>query len=86
MLFVLTNAQAAFQRALDIILAGFKWHTCLFYLVDIIVFSQSKEEHLQHVAEVLNALEGAGVTLKLAKCSFSRTGLRISDMSSGPVV
>ncbi len=68
--FGLTNAPATFQRTLDIILAGFKWQTCLVYLHDIIVFSQSQEEHLQHLDDVLNALEGAGVTLKLAKCSF----------------
>ncbi len=34
------------------------------------MLSQSQEEHLQHVDDVLNALKGAGVTLKLAKCSL----------------
>eukprot|EP00171_Calliarthron_tuberculosum_P021997 IDg21997t1 len=43
--FGLTNAPATFQRALDIILAGYKWQTCLVYLDDVIVFSQNYEDH-----------------------------------------
>ncbi len=31
-----TNATTIFQRALDIILAGFKWLSCLVYLDDVI--------------------------------------------------
>ncbi len=68
--FRLTNAPATFQRALDIILAGYKWHACLVYLDDVIVFSQSQEDHLRHVDEILGALGRDGVTLKLSKCSF----------------
>ena len=36
--FGLRNAPATFQRAIDIILSGFKWKTCLVYLDDVIVF------------------------------------------------
>jgi len=53
---------------MDIILAGVKWQICLVYLDDVIVFSRSPEEHLQHLDEVLTHLEKAGVTLKAAKC------------------
>jgi Reverse transcriptase (RNA-dependent DNA polymerase) len=35
----LTNVPAKFQRALDVILSGVKWHSCLVYLDDVIVFS-----------------------------------------------
>eukprot|EP00171_Calliarthron_tuberculosum_P022608 IDg22608t1 len=68
--FGLMNAPATFQRALDIILAGYKWQTCLVYLDDIIVFSKNGEEHLKHLADVLDALHQAGVSLNLRKCSF----------------
>jgi len=68
--FGLCNAPATFQRAMDMILAGVKWQICLVYLDDVIVFSLSPEEHLQHLDEVLTRLEKAGVTLKAAKCHF----------------
>eukprot|EP00171_Calliarthron_tuberculosum_P003135 IDg3135t1 len=68
--FGLTNAPATFQRALDIILAGYKWQTCLVYLDDIIVFSKNEEGHLKHLNDVLDALHKAGVSLNLRKFSF----------------
>jgi len=49
---------------------GVKWQICLVYLDDVIVFSRSPEEHLQHLDEVLTRLGKAEVTLKAAKCHF----------------
>ena len=60
----LSNAPATFQRAIDKILGGLKWRSCLVYLDDIIVFSQSAGEHVEHLWEVFAALRGAGVSLK----------------------
>jgi Reverse transcriptase (RNA-dependent DNA polymerase) len=54
--FGLRNAPATFQRAIDIILSGVKWKTCLVYLDDVIVFSSSRQAHLQHVNEALTLL------------------------------
>eukprot|EP00171_Calliarthron_tuberculosum_P022928 IDg22928t1 len=68
--FGLTNAPATFQRALDMILAGYKWRSCLVYLDDVIIFSKSVEEHITHLDEVLTALGRAGISLKLHKCAF----------------
>jgi len=68
--FGLCNARTTFQRAMDMILAGVKWQICLVYLDDVIVFSGSPEEHLQHVEEVLTLLGNTGVTLKASKCHF----------------
>ena len=68
--FGLRNAPAKFQRALDIILSGVRWQSCLIYLDDVIIFSRTTEEHLQHVDEILTLLRNAGVTLKLKKCEF----------------
>jgi len=66
--FGLSNALAIFQRVIDMILGGLKWKSCLEYLDDIIVFSQSEEEHVEHLREVFAALRGAGVSLKANKC------------------
>ena len=68
--FGLCNAPATFQRTLDILLAGYRWKSCLVYLDDIIIFSKSREEHIQHVEEVLRVLRDAGLSLKLEKCQF----------------
>jgi len=71
--FGLTNAPATFQRALDIILSGVKWQSCLVYLDYVIVFSKTQEEHVQHLDAVLGLFRVAGVTLILLKCRFFRT-------------
>ncbi len=68
--FGLTNAPATFQRGLDMVLSKFKWKTCLVYLDDVIIYSKSVEDHIQHVDEVLTALREAGITLKISKCTF----------------
>ena len=66
--FGLRNAPATFQRALDIILSGLRWQTCLIYLDDVIVFSKDTKEQVAHVDQVLTLLRQAEVSLKLEKC------------------
>jgi len=68
--FGLCNAPATFQDAMNMIIAGFKCHIYLVYLDDVIFFSLSSEEHIQHVDEVLKRLGKAGIILKAAKCHF----------------
>jgi len=66
--FGLCNAPATFERAMDMILAGVKWQTCFVYLDDVIVFSSSPEEHLQHLDEVLTP----GVVTDIYQRNISR--------------
>ena len=40
------------------------------YLDDIIIFSKTEEEHLQHLKEIFECLRKAGLKLKLQKCNF----------------
>jgi len=68
--FGLSNAPATLQRALDIILYGVKWQSCLIYLDDVIVYSKTKEEHVGHVDRVLRLLREAGKTIRLPKRRF----------------
>ena len=68
--FGLCHAPATFQRTVDMLLSGYRWRTCLVYLVDIIVFSNTAEEHVDHVREVLTVMKEAGFSLKLKKCKF----------------
>jgi len=71
--FGLTNAPATLQRALDIILSGVIWLSCVIYLDDVIVYSKTKAEHIGHVDHVLRLLREAGVKLRLPECRFFRT-------------
>ena len=59
--FGLCGAPASFQRLMEILLAGLNWESCLVYLDDIIIFSQSFEEHLGRLESVLSRLR-AGVS------------------------
>ena len=61
--FGLTNAPSTFQRLMSLVLSGLCWKTCLVYLDDIIIFSQTVEEHLQRLAEVLRRLKDAGLII-----------------------
>jgi len=67
MAFGLSNAPATFQRALDIILSVMTCKTCLSYLDDVIVLSDTPENHLKALDEFLTRLGRAGVTLKAKK-------------------
>ena len=40
------------------------------YLDDIIIFSNSEEEHLLHLEEVFHWLRKAGLKMKQSKCDF----------------
>ena len=68
----LTNAPATFQRMMELILRGLPWHICMVYLDDILIYSRSFEEHLQHLEEVLSRIQRAGLKLNQRKCHFAR--------------
>ena len=52
------------------VLQGLLYVSVLAYLDDVIVFSNTLEEHLQHLEEVFQRLAAAGLKLKLSKCEF----------------
>ena len=43
------------------------------YLDDLVIFSNTWEEHLEHLEMVLEKLQQFGFTVKLAKCQWART-------------
>ncbi|GFT87135.1 hypothetical protein TNCV_1938251 [Trichonephila clavipes] len=66
--FGLCNAPATFERMMDNLLRHFKWNMCLCYLDDIIVFSETFEDHLIRLRLVLKCLQEAGLKLNSKKC------------------
>ena len=68
--FGLTGAPATFQRFINDALREYLDRFCSAYLDDILIYSKTKEEHLEHVRQVLERLRRAGLYAKLSKCEF----------------
>ena len=70
MAFGLCNAPATFQRLMNYILRDVLGKKALVYLDDVIIFSDSFDEHLADIRTVLNLIRSAGLRLKRKKCQF----------------
>lgn len=70
--FGMCNAPATFQRLIEVVLAGLLWKNCFAYIDDLLICSQTFQEHLEHLSEVLARLRKAGLRLKAKKCLFIR--------------
>ncbi|MBW0515642.1 hypothetical protein O181_055357 [Austropuccinia psidii MF-1] len=68
--FGLTNAPASLQNTVNDIFADFLDIFVVVYLDDIMVFSSSEEEHVKHVASVLQRLRDNNLFSKASKCVF----------------
>ncbi|MBW0535601.1 hypothetical protein O181_075316 [Austropuccinia psidii MF-1] len=68
--FGLTNAPSSFQNLVNDIFADFLDVFVVVYLDDILVFSSSEEEHVKHVASVLQRLRENNLFSKASKCVF----------------
>lgn len=73
--FGLVNASQSQQRLMDILfhaLEGKVWA----YLDDIVVCSETFDEHLSMLKTVADILKTAGLTINVDKCKFARSSLR----------
>ncbi|MBW0532783.1 hypothetical protein O181_072498 [Austropuccinia psidii MF-1] len=68
--FGLTNAPAYFQNLVNYIFVDLLDIFVVFYLDDIMVFSSSEEEHVKHVASVVQRLRDSNLFAKASKCVF----------------
>ena len=69
--FSLAQALAYFQALISKVWKGLS-HFTIAYLDDIIIFSKTKEEHLQHLEIIFQRLLEVGLKLKWSKCSFMK--------------
>ena len=68
--FGLSNAPATFQALMNDVLRPYLRRSVLVFFDDILIYSSSWAEHLQHVNIVLHALRAHNLHLKRSKCSF----------------
>ena len=67
--FGLVNAPATFQRLIDSVLSGLM-DKCLVYLDDILIFSETLDDHFVSIQLVFDWLLKHRLYVKLSKCSF----------------
>lgn len=73
--FGLTNAPATFQKTMNSILKDILWKSAISYIDDIIIFSNSLEQHIIHLKEFFEIIKQANLTFKLSKCKIGMTEL-----------
>lgn len=73
--FGLTNAPAVFQLLMERVLLGLNPSEgndfVAVYIDDVLVFSRTLDEHLEHLYFVIDSLQQAGLKLKPTKCHFA---------------
>lgn len=74
--FGLVNAPATFQGYVNDALRPFLDDFCTVYLDDVLIYSETEEEHWEHVRKVLKALLHHRLYAKLSKCAFNRKEVR----------
>jgi hypothetical protein len=69
--FGLCNAHSTFQRLMDMVLAPYLGKFCTIYLDDILIYSKTYADILEHLRLVLKALAAANLQLHPTKSSFA---------------
>ena len=70
MLFELFNVSVSFQNYINNILWDYLDVFCTTYIDDILIYSDTLKEHRQHVQQILQKLQRAGLQLDIDKCEF----------------
>ncbi|KAL0368712.1 UNVERIFIED_CONTAM: RNA-directed DNA polymerase [Sesamum calycinum] len=70
--FGLTNAPATFSTMMNQVLHGFLDEFVVVYLDDIVVYSGTLAEHVEHLRQVLTRLREHELYAKVSKCSFAQ--------------
>jgi hypothetical protein len=78
--FGLCNALGTFQAFINYVLQGFLDDFCSVYLDDVLVYSESEEEHVGHCTKVLTWLKEAGLYLDIRKSDFYVTRVKYLGM------
>ena len=68
--FGLMNALATFQTMMNTVLVKYNGQFCMVYLDNLLIFSNTLEEHVKHLDKVLTQLAKHKLYAKPSKCVF----------------
>ena len=68
----LSNAPATFQRLMQSVMSDFLFSFALVYLDDLLIYSRTFDEHLEHLDRLLTRIGETGLKLKMSKCQLLR--------------
>jgi hypothetical protein len=71
------NAPATMMRNMTTIFGDIIGEYVWVYLDDVVVFSQSVQEHMQHLREIFKRLQNASFYLKLNKCQLMQKSIKL---------
>ena len=71
--FGLTNAPATFSTLMQTLLHSFLDQFVIVYIDDILIYSKSEREHVEHLRKVLDVLRKEKLYAKKEKCEFSKS-------------
>ncbi|KAI5724686.1 hypothetical protein M8J77_005959 [Diaphorina citri] len=74
--FGLSGAPGTFMRLMRKVLEGYLGNICTVFLDDILVYSNTYEEHLVHLELILERLATYGLTISVNKCHFGKPELK----------
>jgi len=75
--FGLRNVPAMFQWMMDEVVGSLRWQAALVYIDNLLLYSDTWDEHLKHLACMLSAAEKAGVKFSVPKYRFGYTDVRL---------
>lgn len=73
--FGLMNAPAIFQRMMIELLKDITFARV--YIEDVVIFSASLEDHIEHIWILLRRIEKDNIQIKLKKCFFAKDSIHL---------